>query len=122
MSYNSTSTADQHKVCPCCKTALISPAPGVWSCPDCSYSESTLPHIPRQHLTADTSSSTPAVTPMQYGWICPKCGAVMSPWTDFCPNCTNRNFELTYSSNAAHNSNFDVSTYIGSRKDKLGYE
>jgi hypothetical protein len=32
------------------------------------------------------------------GWICPKCGAVMSPYTDFCPNCTKRNFEITCSS------------------------
>ena len=32
-----------------------------------------------------------------YGWICPKCGAVMSPFTSFCPNCTKQNWEITCS-------------------------
>ena len=26
--------------------------------------------------------------PLQYGWICPKCGAVLSPWTCSCPRCS----------------------------------
>lgn len=31
------------------------------------------------------------------GWICPKCGAVMSPFQPCCVKCSN-NFEITYSS------------------------
>lgn len=25
--------------------------------------------------------------PIQQGWICPKCGAVMAPWMGYCINC-----------------------------------
>lgn len=68
-----------------------------------------------------------------YGWICPKCGAVMSPFTSFCPNCTQQNWELTCTTNtnstnvstaeASSSLQPDISQYLGfSRKDKLGYE
>jgi len=28
------------------------------------------------------------IHPVMTGWVCPKCGAVMSPWQSTCVNCT----------------------------------
>lgn len=39
------------------------------------------------------------LTPGLYGWICPKCGAVLAPHVSICPNCQpNRSFEIWCSS------------------------
>lgn len=34
----------------------------------------------------------------QQGWVCPKCGAVLSPSTSFCPFCTRGNNKSTATS------------------------
>ena len=31
-----------------------------------------------------------------YGWVCPKCGAVMSPWASYCINCHGNTFMQPY--------------------------
>ncbi len=33
-------------------------------------------------------------TPINYGWICPKCGSVYSPTTSCCPRCS-KLYEVT---------------------------
>lgn len=37
--------------------------------------------------TTTTGTSISYNRPIQEGWRCPQCGAVMSPWTSFCVNC-----------------------------------
>lgn len=37
--------------------------------------------------------------PKQYGWICPKCGRVMSPTTPFCP-CGGHGYRTTATTTA----------------------
>ena len=118
MSYNSTGTADQRKVCPCCAAPLVSQASGIWSCPDCGYIESTLPHIPIPRLITSASSDASAITTVQYGWICPKCDAVISPWTVTCPNCTH--IDKTITCEPDNSSNYRPGGF--NRKEILGYE
>ena len=52
------------------------------------------------------------------GWICPKCGRALSPYTNECP-CSIK-YDITCESTST---NPNISNYLGySRKDKLGYE
>ena len=42
--------------------------------------------IPPNTITPDNTIIVPTYQPT--GWICPKCGAGVSPYTNVCPNCT----------------------------------
>lgn len=50
------------------------------------------------------------------GWVCPKCGAVMSPTTSFCRNCKGESG--TYVSTGIGTNNFDLKRYEEQLKKK----
>jgi hypothetical protein len=37
--------------------------------------------------TVKSNSDKPVSLPIQYGWKCPSCGAIMAPWQNSCINC-----------------------------------
>jgi ribosomal protein L37AE/L43A len=130
---SNSSTASENKTCPICKKPLIKMPDGSFKCDDCGYIEKLSTLIPNSELKqflndynktakVSTDSDLQGIGGL-YGWICPKCGAVMSPYESFCPNCTQRNWEVTCTTGTNNiKSNFDVNQFIGGRKDKYGYE
>ncbi len=58
-----------------------------YACPKCGYEVSeNANNLPNYVYREPLSQPNYAVT--NYGWICPKCGAVLSPSTKECPYCT----------------------------------
>ena len=124
MNSDNNSTAN-NKRCPICGQELFVSNYGAYSeCSNCQYKSIT--HTGDLDLTKLASNLPPETNSLVnepdnkpgglYGWICPKCGAVMSPFVDFCPNCTNRNWEITYTTTGTTDNSITKSNL-----DDLGY-
>lgn len=58
--------------------------------------ESDLEEIVKQFKESKLTveAAPPIKPPMQYGWICPKCGRANAPWSATCP-CVAPKWEIT---------------------------
>ena len=57
-----------------------------------------------QQLNSDFTLLTKTSQGVVYGWLCPKCGAVMSPYQEFCVKCSG-SFDLTCIANTSTTGN-----------------
>ena len=104
----------EEKVCPDCGKTLIKVNDRKFFCASCGYlaTKSTYTDQSVPINTNFLSSSTNTLC----GWICPRCDEVVSPFNNFCPNCTHQTFEYP-----SLFDNYVTKNYINKIKNKAGF-
>lgn len=65
---------------------------GNYACEYCGISINDLVYRPNNYISEPL---------LNQGWVCPKCGAVMSPYTSHCPFCS-QNREIIYGTSTGY--------------------
>lgn len=97
--------------CQRCNKEMINTIGGCYHCPECGFAINDLVYRDGRSVPTDTTeqitpnyglATTPSITDSNtatipdwshsgfvlQGWQCPKCGAILSPHTSFCPFCS----------------------------------
>ena len=113
---NNSISSNMPRKCPVCGKTVYPDGYGWYNCPCCGYGQATLPKTICEDSKGDVNIGGFVG---RYGWICPKCGGVMSPYESTCPFCSPVSKEITWTASThveatQHHSNADsrtVNTY-----------